>query len=285
MPEGFIMPFRLSDLCPGRAVLGVALAVGLISLSLEPASAASCGNSASGFAAWKNDFAAQAIAEGVGKRGLAALAGAQYSTKTIYADRNQKGVKYPLDEFIRIRLGSLDSFAALGRKQKAKSASFFASVEKAYGVPAGILIAIHGMETGFGRNMGSVPVVDSILTVAYDCRRPEFFTPHALAALKMVDRGMLDPGQLGAFHGELGHTQFLPGNALGYGIDADGDGKVNLYSAADALASTANYLRQKGWKPGQPYDEGTANFRVLNEWNAATVYQQAIALAAARIDR
>lgn len=159
------------------------------------------------------------------------------------------------------------------------------AIEQRYGVPAGILVAIHGMETGFGRNMGNVPVVSSISTVAYDCRRSAFFTPHALAALQMVDRGMLSPTQKGAAHGELGHTQFLPGNAMRYGVDGNGDGRVDFYNEWDALASTANFLRQKGWRPGQPYQEGSANFRVLNEWNAATVYQQAIALSAERIDR
>lgn len=262
-----------------------ALAASLAGLLLaSPLFAATCGNNGSGFAAWKTEFAQEAAANGVGKAGLAALANAKYSTKTIAADRNQKGVKYPLNEFIRIRLGSVDGFAKQGRAQKQKNAALYKSLEKTYGVPAGILIAIHGMETAWGKTMGSVPVVDSILTVAYDCRRSEFFTPHALAALQMVDRGMLSTSQLGAFHGELGHTQFLPGNALRYGVDADGDGRVNLYSAADALATTANYLKAKGWQAGQSYQEGSANFRVLNEWNAATVYQQAIALVAAKID-
>lgn len=253
-------------------------------LLTAPALAAPCGNDASGFEAWKTAFAAEAQAAGVGGAGLQALANARYSQATINADRNQTGVRYALDDFIRIRLGSLDSFASQMRRQRDANAQFYASLESAYGVPASILLAIHGMETGFGRTMGNTPVVDSITTVAYDCRRSDFFTPHAIAALIMVDRGMLDPGTRGAYHGELGHTQFLPGNALRYGVDADRNGRVDFYSVADAMASTANYLRQKGWQPGQPYHEGTANFRVLNEWNAATVYQQAIALAAARMD-
>ena len=248
------------------------------------ADAAQCGNDASGFNAWKQAFASEAAAAGVGQRGLQALANASYSQSTINADRNQRGVKYALNDFIRIRLGSLDSFANQAKRVKTQSATFYASLEAAYGVPAGILLAIHGMETGFGRNMGNTPVVDSITTVAYDCRRSGFFTPHAIAALRLVDRGGLDSNQRGAAHGEMGHTQFLPGNAERYGVDADGNGRVDLYSVSDSLASTANFLRQKGWQPGQPYQEGTANFRVLNEWNAATVYQQAIALSAARID-
>jgi membrane-bound lytic murein transglycosylase B len=255
-----------------------------LTLTASTSLAATCGNDASGFARWQQDFAAEAAASGVGQRGLQALAAASYSQRTINADRNQRGVRYELGEFIRIRLGSVDSFANTSRQRLNNNPNFYASLESAYGVPAGILIAIHGMETGFGRNMGSEPVVSSILTVAYDCRRTDFFIPHAIAALQMVDRGMLSPTQIGAFHGELGHTQFLPGNALRYGVDADGNGVVDFYSQADALASTANYLRQKGWQPGQPYGEGTANFRVLNEWNAATVYQQAIALVAAQID-
>ncbi len=258
-------------------------AAALLAVTSTSALAATCGNDASGFGTWKQQFAAEAAAAGVGERGLQALANASYATRTIAADRNQRGVRYPLDEFIRIRLGSLDSFAGQMRRQRDRNAAFFQSLENAYGVPTGILLAIHGMETGFGNNMGSENVVNSITTMAYDCRRSDFFIPHALSALAMVDRGMLSTGQIGAFHGELGHTQFLPGNALRYGVDGNGDGRVDFYDYSDALASTANYLRQKGWQPGQPYQEGTSNFRVLNEWNAATVYQQAIALAAARL--
>jgi membrane-bound lytic murein transglycosylase B len=261
------------------------LTISLIALALPSFAAAKCGNTSANFAAWKADFAQTAKKAGVKKRGLQALASARYSTSTIAADRNQKGVKYALDDFIRIRLGSLNNFASQARKQKAMNPKFLASLEKKYGVPSGILLAIHGMETGFGRFMGKTPVIDSILTVAYDCRRADFFKPHALAALSMVDRGSLTSSTKGAAHGELGHTQFLPGNALKYGVDANGDKVVDFYNLADSLASTANFLRKKGWKPGKPYQEGTANFRVLNDWNAATVYQQAIALSAVRIDR
>ncbi|WP_323772026.1 lytic murein transglycosylase [Antarctobacter sp.] len=260
-------------------------ALALALLTAAPALAAGCGNTASGFDAWKGEFAKEARAAGVGDRGINALMSARYSTKTINADRNQKGVKYSFDRFVKIRLGSLDSFANGARKRIAQNQGFYSSLEKRYGVPAGIIVSIHGMETGYGRSMGTEPVINSILTVAYDCRRPQLFRPHAIAALKMVDRGMLSPTQKGAFHGELGHTQFLPGNAMRYGVDANGDGRVDFYNQADALASTANFLRQKGWKKGQPYGPGTHNFGVLNEWNAATVYQQAIAAAAERIHR
>lgn len=100
----------------------------------------------------------------------------------------------------------------------------------------------------------------------------------------LVDRGVITAGTKGARHGELGHTQFLPGNALAYGVDGNGDGRVDFYDLSDALASTANFLRQKGWQPGKGYQEGQPNFAVIKQWNAATVYQQAIAIMGARID-
>lgn len=244
--------------------------------------AAPCGNTSQGFNAWKAAFAKEAAAKGVGQRGLNALAQTQYSQGTIAADRNQKGVRYSLQDFLRIR--GVNAIVAGGRKRKASNPAYYASVEKAFGVPAGILLAIHGMESGFGSGFGKYHVLSSNATVAYDCRRSDFFSGHMIAALQLVDRGWLDPNAIGAAHGEIGHTQFLAGNVIKYGRDGNGDGRVDLYNLTDALASTANFLRQKGWQPGQPYAEGTRNFRVLNEWNAATVYQQAIAIAAAQID-
>lgn len=253
------------------------------SVGLAPAGhAAPCGNTSSGFAAWKADFAQEARRAGVKRDGLEALVGARYATGTIAADRNQKSFGYTLEKFMLVR-GSA-TIVAQGRKRKARSATFYDALEQAYGVPAGVLIAIHGMETGFGGFMGDSSVVSAIVTLAYDCRRSAFFIPHAIAALKLVDQGTITAGTLGAKHGELGHTQFLPGNALTYGVDADRNGRIDFYSQADALASTANYLRQKGWKPGRGYQKGEPNFKVIKEWNAAGVYQQAIAIMGVQID-
>lgn len=245
-------------------------------------SAASCGDTATGFETWKTQFARDASKAGVGKAGLAALAQAGYETRTISADRNQRSFKYSLEKFMQIR--GADTIVAQGRKRKARNPQFYAALERGYGVPAGILIALHGMETAFGSFMGDSRVVSAIVTLTYDCRRSDFFRPHAIGALKLVDRGAITGATLGARHGELGHTQFLPGNALEYGIDATGDGRVDFYNEADALASTANFLRAKGWKPGRGYQPGEPNFAVIKAWNAASVYQQAIAIMAARID-
>ncbi|KIC51457.1 murein transglycosylase [Tateyamaria sp. ANG-S1] len=243
---------------------------------------AQCGNTSAGFEAWKAGFAAEAKRAGVQSRGLQALAGATYATRTIAADRNQKSFRYSLDKFMQVR--GADTIVAQGRKRKARSPDFYAALERQYGVPAGVLIAIHGMETAFGGFMGDSSVVSAIVTLTYDCRRSDFFKPHAIGALKLVDQGSITGATKGAKHGELGHTQFLPGNALTYGVDANGDGRVDLYNQTDALASTANFLRQKGWKPGQGYQQGQPNFAVIKQWNAATVYQQSIAIMGARID-
>ncbi|MFQ6548683.1 lytic transglycosylase domain-containing protein [Aestuariibius sp. 2305UL40-4] len=251
-------------------------------LQAGAALAAACGNDASGFNSWKAQFAQEASGAGIGQRGLQALAGTQYATRTIVADRNQKSFNYSLERFMQVR-GS-DTIVSQGQQRLARDRAFYNSLEQAYGVPAGVIIAIHGMETGFGRFMGDANVLSAITTLAYDCRRSDFFTGHALAALRLVDNGAISPGSIGAMHGELGHTQFLPGNVLRYGVDANRDGRVDLTNQTDALASTANFLRQKGWQPGQGYQEGQPNFRVIQEWNAATVYQKSIAIMAARIE-
>ncbi|MBA3908887.1 MAG: murein transglycosylase [Rhodobacter sp.] len=247
------------------------------------AHAASCSDTGGKYEAWKSEMAVEAKAMGVGKRGIEALMATSYSKATIGADRNQKSFKYSLEKFLQVR--GADTIVLQGRSRKAKNAEFYAALEARFGVPAGVLIAIHGMETAFGGFMGDTNVVSAIATLTYDCRRSDFFKPHLIGALKLVDQGSISMGTLGAKHGELGHTQFLPGNAFTYGVDGNGDGVVDFYNMTDALASTANFLRQKGWKPGKGYQEGEPNFAVIKEWNAAKVYQQSIAIMGAKIDR
>ncbi|MFK7876462.1 MAG: lytic transglycosylase domain-containing protein [Paracoccaceae bacterium] len=254
----------------------------ILTLSLGTNAFSACGNTANGFDAWKKDFAKTAKSAGVKQPGLQALAQSRYATKTIAADRNQKSFRYSLDKFMDVR--GANTIVAQARKRLARNPNFYNGLEKRYGVPTGVLLAIHGMETAFGGFMGNSQVVSAIVTLTYDCRRSAFFQPHAIGALKLVDRGSITGATKGAKHGELGHTQFLPGNALKYGVDGDGNGRVDLYNVTDAMASTANFLRKKGWKPGRGYQQGQPNFKVIKQWNAATVYQQAIAIMAARID-
>src|SRR6185436_732839 len=141
----------------------------------------------------------------------------------------------------------------------------------------GPLLAIWGMETGFGSQRGNQNMLASIATLAYDCRRSEYFTEHLYAALQLIDRGALSPSQRGSMHGEVGQTQFMPKAILAYGTG-------NLENSANALNSTANFLRAHGWRAGAGYQPGEPNFAAIQAWNAAGVYQKAIALMGRQID-
>jgi lytic murein transglycosylase len=265
------------------AAAGRLLAVGVaFGVSVATAQAAGCGNTGAGFEAWKPVFAAEAKRNGVGAKGIAALMNTSYSTGTIWADRNQKSFKLSLSAFMAKRGAA--TIAARGKKMKAANAALFASIERRYGVPPGPLIAIWGMETAFGATTGNQPTISAVATLAYDCRRPEYFRENLYAALKLVDRGVLSSSTRGAMHGEVGQTQFLPKNILAYGADGDGNGSINLNSKADALASTAKFLKGHGWSAGAGYQPGQANFGAIQGWNAASVYQQAIAIIGKQID-
>jgi membrane-bound lytic murein transglycosylase B len=120
--------------------------------------------------------------------------------------------------------------------------------------------------------------LSAVATLAYDCRRTAYFTDQLYAALTLIDRGTLSAGTRGSMHGEIGHTQFLPKNILNYGTGG------NLDIAANALASTANFLKGHGWRAGAGYQPGEANFAAIQAWNAAPVYQRAIAVIGQQID-
>ena len=239
------------------------------------AQAAQCGSSAAGFEGWKPAFAAEARAKGVGAAGIAALMGTNYATATIAADRGMKSFKLSLDQFL-VKRGAT-TIVARGLRLKQTNAALFVSIEQRYGVPPGPLLAIWGMETGFGTQRGNQNMLSAVATLAYDCRRSEYFTDQLYAALTLIERGVLSAATRGSMHGEYGQTQFMPKNILEYGTG-------NLDSPAGALTSTANFLKAHGWKAGAGYQEGQPNFAAIEGWNAATVYQQAIALMGRQID-
>ncbi|WP_288192822.1 lytic murein transglycosylase [uncultured Phyllobacterium sp.] len=264
-----------------RFFAGVAAAVFLTAGAAQ--AAAQCGNNSAGFPAWVQQFKQEAQSQGIGSKGLSALNNVTYSTKTIALDRNQKSFKYSLEKFLQVRGGQ--TIVSRGKKQKAQNAALFASIEKRYGVPAGPIIAIWGMETGFGAYMGDQHTLSAVSTLAYDCRRSDYFRQQLYAALKLIDHGDLAPDARGALHGEIGQTQFMPANVLKYGVDGDSSGHIDMVrSKADALASTANFLVGHGWQRGAGYQQGEPNFAAIQGWNAATVYQQAIAIMGAQID-
>jgi membrane-bound lytic murein transglycosylase B len=250
---------------------------GLVALAsmAGKAGAAQCGSTADGFETWKRQFADEARGKGVSAATVGALMATTYSTVTIAADRGQRSFRLSLDQFLAKRGGS--TIAARGRALKQTHAALLASIQQRYGVPPGPLLAIWGMETGFGNSRGNQNVLSAVATLAYDCRRSAYFTEQLYAALTLIDRGILSAGSRGSMHGEIGHTQFLPKSILNYGTG-------NLDNAANALTSTANFLKGHGWRAGAGYQPGEPNFAAIQAWNAASVYQQAIALIGRQID-
>ena len=229
-----------------KTVLGGAVCAAMM-LTVTAAQAASCGNDASGFDAWVQAFKQQAPAQGIPASVVQqAFSGVSYNRPTIRADRGQKSFKLSFNEFLQKR--GANAIISRGKTMKASNASLFANIERRYGVPAGPILAIWGMETGFGSFMGDQHTLSAVATLSYDCRRSAYFTEQLYAALQLVARGDLSPTAKGAAHGEIGQTQFLPLNVIRYGADGDGDGHIDMVrSRADALASTANFLVGHGW--------------------------------------
>ena len=131
---------------------------------------------------------------------------------------------------------------------------YLAQDQSRYGVPPSVVVAVWGVESNFGKNFGSKPVIQSLATLscAPGSRRPGYYRGELFAALKIVQSGDIDPADFtGSWAGAFGHTQFMPSTFLGTAVDGDGDGRRDLvHSAPDALASTANFLHKAGWQPG-----------------------------------
>ena len=209
---------------------------------------------ASNFAHWKQEFAPRARAAGISERTLrSALAGARLQPSIVRLDRSQP-------EFTRTPWQYLDSAVSAQRIRtgKLKMQEYAASLQAAsqrYGVPAPVIAAIWGMESNYGSNFGSFSAVDALATLAYDGRRRDWARGELLAALRIVDRGDIAADALvGSWAGAMGHTQFLPSVYLAHAVDADGDGRRDIWgSVPDVLASTANFLAHSGWQAGQPW--------------------------------
>ena len=259
------------------------LALSFLAFSAAPALALKCSSTPDRFEQWLGDYKAVAAKQGLSKKTLANLDGLTYATPVIKADRNQKHFKQSFAQFSARMISG--GRVAKGRSMLKKHAKTLARIEKAYGVPPEVVVAIWGLETDYGVNMGKMPVLRSLATLAYDCRRTERFQGELLAALKIIERGDLSASQMrGAWAGEIGQGQFMASSYLRFAVDGDGNGRRDLIrSQADVMASIANYLRGYGWQAGEGYAPGQPNFSVLKEWNKAEVYQKTIAAFAKRL--
>jgi len=241
------------------------------------ANARQCGDTSAGFGKWLQQFKADMRQQGISNRTLnAAFKNVRYSTRVIRLDRGQKSFKQSFAKFYARRTKGM---VPIARRKFKKHRKLFDRIEKKYGVQREMLVTIWGLETSFGHFMGKLPIITSLATLSYDCRRSEFFTAELVAALKIIENGDLTPGQMrGAWAGEIGQTQFLATRYVDYAVSFDGNKTRDLYrSVPDALASTAAWFKGNGWQAGQGWEEGSNNYEVLKKWNRATVYQKTIA--------
>ena len=261
----------------------IMLAAATWAVLAAPALAAQC-QPPGGFPAFIAAMHRDAAAHGVGSRGLAALDSLTLDQNVLSRDHHQGVFRQSFEQFSG-RMISRDRMVR-GTRYLQTMAPTFRRIEERYGVAPGVLVAIWAMETDFGANQGHFSVLRSVATLAYDCRRSEKFQEELLAGVQIVDRGILSPAQLqGDWAGEIGQTQFLPSSLLKYGVDFDGNGRIDLaHSAADALASTANYLKGHGWQRGAGFQPGQPNFEVIKTWNKADVYARTIALFGERLE-
>jgi lytic murein transglycosylase len=267
----------MHKIAPGLIALGLALCLA------APAQAARCGGD---FHAFLNEMSREAQAKGVSGAVVSqAFAGLSPDPAVLNFDRRQRGTfRKSFEEYARTRV--IPARINRARQLMQRHAALLSRVERQFGVPQTLLMAIWTMESDNGTgDMGRLPVVRTIATLAHDCRRTELFQNELIAALQIVQRGHLPLSQLiGAYAGEIGQTQFLPSSYIKYGVDYDGNGHVDLRrSIPDVLASTANLLKVNGWRAGAPFSEGTANFEVMREWNRSEVYRKTLVLFSQRL--
>jgi lytic murein transglycosylase len=269
---------HFSRLTIARCALGFAILT-----SATSAHAARCGGDFHSFvASMEQEAQGAGVSSGVVN---AALSGVTQDMAVLNFDRRQRNTfTKTFEQYVATRVGP--GRINGGRAMLTRHAALLQRIQARYGVPPQILVAIWGLETDFGKgDMGRLPVFRVLATMAHDCRRTELFQGELVSALKIVQRGDLRLNDMiGAYAGEIGQTQFLPSSYIKYGVDFDGDGRVDLrHSVADVLASTANLLKTNGWKAGGSYEEGSANFEAMREWNHATVYRKTIAYFADRL--
>ena len=261
-----------------------ALTLGALLLTVAaPSLAAPCGTGS--FEAWLEDFRKEAAAKGISASAIqTGLAGIIIDKSVLARDQSQKVFTQSFEEFsgrmVPPRL-------TRGSNMLKQYGSVLGRIEQTYGVPGEVLVAIWGLETDYGVNIGKFPTIRALATLAYDCRRTDMFKAELMDALRIVERGDIAPQEMrGAWAGEIGQTQFMPSSYIKFAVDFDGNGRRDLLrSPQDVLASTANFLAGHGWQKGKDWEPGSANFAVIKEWNKSEVYAKPIGYFAAQLSR
>lgn len=206
------------------------------------------------FAQWVANYRESARAAGIDEATLhAALDGVQLRHRAVEADRAQP-------EFTRTLWDYVDGVitpqrVAMGQQKLLEHRLEADAASTRYGVPGPILMAVWGIESNFGGNYGDVPVIDALATLGFEGRREAWARGELLAALKILQHGDIERSRMiGSWAGAMGQTQFMPSSYLALAVDADGDGRRDIWgSMADVLASTANYLAKSGWRADEAW--------------------------------
>ncbi len=227
-----------------------ALTLALLTATASPALAAPCGGD---FGAWVQAMKAEAVAAGETPATVDAFfAGAAIDKRVLKADRAQGVFRKSFLEFSQSLISKDRQSRGLANARKYDA--IFQRAEQEFGVSRGILLAFWAFETDFGAVQGDFNTRNALVTLAHDCRRPDLFQPQVLAAIRMHGLGEFDLDTTGAWAGEIGMVQMLPGDILRLGVDGDGDGLVTLKtSPADAILSGARLLQSHGWRAGEPW--------------------------------
>lgn len=254
------MPLKLFERV--EILSGLALAAALLAVAVLPACTAAAENEIQradepaaqaaadpAFAAWKEALRQEALGLGISKGTLdSALAPAAPIAKVIELDRRQPEFTQTFWRYLDLRVN--ETRIARGQEMLKTHAALLNEVWNKYHVPPRFLVAFWGLESNYGDHFGGYPVVDALVTLAYDPRRSRFFREQLIDALKIIDRGDITVDRMrGSWAGAMGHLQFIPSTFVRYAVDEDGDGRRDIWgSLPDTFASAANYLSSIGWR-------------------------------------
>ncbi len=211
------------------------------------------GTAKAGFSDWLADFEQEAINNGISQTTLdKAFNNISPLPQVIQLDHSQPEFIYPFSTYISQRV--TPQKIAAGQKLLVQYQTLFDAIEKEYGIPRSLLVAFWGMETNYGRNKGNINIPAALATLAQDSRRQDFFRAQLMDAMRILEAGNVTASAMrGSWAGAMGHMQFMPSTFMRYGVDADNDGRIDVWqSVPDAMVSAANYLASIGWITNEP---------------------------------
>lgn len=262
------------------------------------------------FVAWVNALRADALKAGVDASTLdQALGNLEQVPRVLELARNQPEFKMSFDEYMHLVVS--DERVARGRKMLAENRTLIERFAGPAGIPPSMIASLWGIESNYGSRLGDFEVIPALATLVYNGFRAGFFRQQLIAALQIVSQGHIGLHAMkGSWAGAMGQCQFIPTSFLAYAADGDGDGRMDIWTnKADVFASTANYLRRVGWRPGlewgaeltpgEPAGQGnrvvrpagangpafrtTENFRAILRWNQSDFFALAVGTLSDRI--